>query len=255
MNLGRLMEPREVAMRGAVIRVADDQPTFWDRVAAGTWEPETLDWIEGVVRPGATFFDLGAWVGPTALFAASRGAAVVAVEADPAALDQLRRNLAANPDLAAAITLVPRALSATGEPVAMGARRKPGDSMSSALLAGRDGGWTAQGIAPAALFAQGVAQGVAPGSVAKLDIEGGEFALLPALVPALPREIAVLRVSFHPALYLAARGLDAEGFAAAASDALAPLAGWDCDTEGDRVAGLVREIGLNSTDRVFTRRA
>ncbi len=240
---------RRVAMRGAVLHVADDQPTFWDRVARDAWEPETLDWMARVLSPGATFFDLGAWVGPTALHAAALGADVVAVEADPAALDQLSRNLAANPGLAARIAVVPRALSRDGEPVRMGARRKPGDSMSSALLADGGTGWEAEGISPAALFDRPVAGH----AVVKLDIEGGEFDLLPALVPALPQPVRVLRVSFHPALYVRARGLDAGGFAEAVARAVAPLAGWRCDRPGDVAEGLAAEIAMDSVDRVFTR--
>src|SRR3712207_221008 len=101
-------------MGNRVIRVADDQPTFWDRVEAGRWEPETLAAIDRLVDHRTTFLDLGAWVGPTALYAAGIARRVVAAEADPAALDQLRRNLAANPGLAARIEVVPRAVHPQG---------------------------------------------------------------------------------------------------------------------------------------------
>ena len=32
--------PRQVVLRGRVLHVADDKPTFWERAGNGTWEPE-----------------------------------------------------------------------------------------------------------------------------------------------------------------------------------------------------------------------
>ena len=55
--------PRSIQVREAVLNVADDQPTFWDKVERGRWEPETLALIDQKVTPGTTFLDLGAWVG------------------------------------------------------------------------------------------------------------------------------------------------------------------------------------------------
>ena len=106
------MSVSEVRIGGRTIRVADEQPTFWERVAGGRWEPGTLAAIDRLVDRRTTFLDLGAWVGPTTLYAAAVARRVIAVEADPAALDQLQRNLAVNPDLAQRIEVVPRAIHA-----------------------------------------------------------------------------------------------------------------------------------------------
>jgi FkbM family methyltransferase len=186
--------PRQVRIGTRVVRVADDQPTFWDRVEAGRWEPGTLAVIDRYVDGRTTFLDLGAWVGPIALYAAGAARRVIAVEADPAALDQLHRNLQVNPDIAGRIEVVPRAIHAHSGHVNMGARRKPGDSMSSVLLAGAEQTWTAAAIAP-----QEIADMLAPGEqlVVKMDLEGAEYALLPSLGPLLDRAEAIL-VSFHP---------------------------------------------------------
>ena len=144
------MPSRAARIGGRVVQVADDQPTFWDRVAAGRWEPDTLAVIDEIVDDRTTFVDLGAWVGPTALYAAAIARRVVAVEADPAALDQLRRNLAANPELAARVEVVPRAVHARDGHVTLGARRKPGDSMSSTLLGDAGRTWQAATLTPGA---------------------------------------------------------------------------------------------------------
>jgi FkbM family methyltransferase len=194
--------PREVRTGGRLIRVADDQPTFWDRVEAGRWEPGTLAVIGRHVDSRTTFLDLGAWVGPTTLYAAHVARRVIAVEADPAALEQLNRNLTANPDLAERIEVVPRAIHPHDGHVTLGARRKPGDSMSSVLLTNAAHSWSAMTITPARL-----ADMLASGDrlVIKMDLEGAEYALLPSLGPLLERADAVL-ISFHPKILVAAAG-------------------------------------------------
>lgn len=189
--------PRKVKLGGTDLSIADDQPTFWDKVEGGRWEPETLALMDRQIAPGTTFLDLGAWVGPTALYAAARGARVIALEADPVALDQLRRNLAANPHLAERIEVLARAVHATEGSVAFGARRKPGDSMSSVLIAPGAVSWVAETITPAALAAR-----IGPGGrlFIKIDIEGGEYELLPAMRPLLERPDCRVLVSFHPGI-------------------------------------------------------
>jgi FkbM family methyltransferase len=208
-------------MGGRAVQVADDQPTFWDRVAAGRWEPHTLAAIDRIVAARTTFVDLGAWVGPTALYAAAIARRVIAVEADPAALDQLRHNLAANPELAARVEVVPRAVHARHGHVTLGARRKPGDSMSSTLLGDAGRTWQAEAVTPAQLAA------MLSGDeriVVKIDIEGGEYDLLPSLAPLLARAEAVL-ISFHPKM-LAAATADRREAARRTRAALAALTGF-----------------------------
>jgi FkbM family methyltransferase len=189
--------PRQVKLGETILGVADDQPTFWDKVERGLWEPETLELIGRQVAPGTTFLDLGAWVGPTALYAAARGAQVIALEADPVALSQLRRNLAANPALARRIEVLARAVHAAEGQVKLGARRKPGDSMSSVLVAPGAATWTAEAITPRALAAR---LGASDRLFIKMDIEGGEYELLPAMRPLIERPGCQVLVSFHPGI-------------------------------------------------------
>jgi FkbM family methyltransferase len=213
--------PRKIKLRDAVLSVADDQPTFWDKVESGRWEPETLALIDRQVAPGSTFLDLGAWVGPTALYAAARGARVIALEADPVALAQLRRNLAVNPALAQRIEVLARAVHAAKGRVALGARRKAGDSMSSVLIPAGAATWMADTITPHALAAR-----IGPGRLfVKVDIEGGEYELLPAMQPLVDRPDCRVLVSFHPAI-LATVMPDAAQREAATARALEVFSGF-----------------------------
>jgi FkbM family methyltransferase len=213
--------PRKIQLREVVLSVADDQPTFWDKVEGGLWEPETLALMDQQIAPGTTFVDLGAWVGPTALYAAALGARVIALEADPVALTQLRRNLAANPALARRIEVLARAVHAAEGRVAFGARRKPGDSMSSVLIAPGAVSWMADTMTPLALAAR-----IGPGRLfVKLDIEGGEYELLPSMRPLVDRADCRVLVSFHPGI-LATVMPDAAQREAATARALAVFSGF-----------------------------
>lgn len=214
--------PRRIKMRETLLSVADDQPTYWDKVERGLWEPETLALIDREVAPGTTFLDLGAWVGPTALYAAARGARVVALEADPVALSQLHRNLAVNPALARRIEVLARAVHAAEGQVQFGARRKPGDSMSSVLIAPGAATWTADTITPLALAAR---VGASAQLFVKMDIEGGEYELLPCMRPLVDRPGCKVLVSFHPRI-LATVLPDAAAQAAATERALEVFAGF-----------------------------
>jgi FkbM family methyltransferase len=234
------MNARPVKVGTYIIRVADDQPTFWAKVEAGLWEPATLAFIDAQVDETATFLDCGAWVGPTSLYAAFRARRVMAVEADPAALDQLRRNIAANPDLAGKITVVPRALHPTPGVAIMGARRKPGDSMSSLLLAGAERAWRVEAITPQELAAMLPRDGPL---VVKIDLEGGEYRLLPHLGPILDRAAAV-HLSLHPAFLLEAVDQDRATAQALSRAAVAPLKDFD---------GAPPEHGLPAGDWTLTR--
>ena len=212
---------REVRVGRHLLRADDDQPTFWARVESGRWEPGTLAILDERLRPGTILLDLGAWVGPISLYAAACGARVVAVEADPTALAQLRRNLAANPRLAGRVTVLGRAAAPEPGPVRLGARRKPGDSMSSTLLASASSSWSAEAVTPHELAGMVGRDGAL---VIKIDIEGGEYALLPSMGPLLERSRCAAIVAFHPEILLEAGG--AARPAVPARDVLRPFLGW-----------------------------
>jgi FkbM family methyltransferase len=216
---------RRTSLRGRPLVVTDDKPTFWDKAASGEWEPGLLALIETLLAPGDVFCDIGAWVGPTSLHAALCGAQVVGVEADPAAAARLAGNVAANPELASRIRIVQRAASPREGRLRLGAPRKPGDSMGSLLHADLPEHWDVETIAPAALLA--IAEPVPPGRwLVKVDIEGGEYELLPALAAALdPARTRAVIAAFHPRL-LTAAGWPAERIGVATGTCLEAFAGW-----------------------------
>jgi FkbM family methyltransferase len=156
---------------------------------------------------------------------------VLAVEADPAALHQLDANIAANPALSPRISVLARAAAPEPGLIRLGPARKPGDSMSSILHGGREGAGEVEAATPSALMAAAAALGDGPLTV-KIDIEGGEYALLPALVAALPERTTTLLCAFHPRI-LAASGGDAGAIGARTARCLEALQGWSVQVLDD----------------------
>jgi len=193
---------REISAAGArfTVHCSDDGETrFWAKFEAGTWEPDTLDIIARHTGGNVHFFDIGTWIGPTALFAAAHGSTVTAVEADPFALASLRRNIALNPALAGSIEVVDRALSLTPGRIRFGSRRKGGDSMSSLVHDNMQTAWEVETIAPEQL-----ASHCTSGKTAflKIDIEGGEYIILDEADALFNLPLSGVHLSLHPQMLL-----------------------------------------------------
>ena len=176
---------------------------FWARVASGAWEPETFRLIARLTRPGARFVDIGAWIGPTTLFAASRGAIVHAYECDPVALTRLRRNIAVNPDLASRIMVSEAAVGEGNGRMQLWSTALGNSETSLFARHERDGSLVhcaasieVEVVDAAELFCR---HGYAadPAVLIKIDIEGAEFRVVPRLAPLIAGSAAVWYVSFH----------------------------------------------------------
>ncbi|MFI4975586.1 MAG: FkbM family methyltransferase [Caulobacterales bacterium] len=205
-------ETFDISLASGGFRVAPeiagrDYGGFWRRVQSGAWEPETLWLLDALLAPGSAFYDVGAWIGPTTLFAAMKGARVVAYEPDPVARHALLVNLALNADIPP-VEVRPYALGAsrTRLPLFSG---ELGNSESSLLSAsGRRGAVTE--LQPRADVECRVLReelaGIAPDAVVKIDVEGGEFDIFSGAASAPPAGVYV--VSLHGCNLVAARAAD-----------------------------------------------
>ncbi len=67
---------RSVTVGGRTFNVvAGHHDRFWDDCEAG-WEATTFEVLTSRLRSGSTFVDVGSWIGPMTLVAASCGARV-----------------------------------------------------------------------------------------------------------------------------------------------------------------------------------
>lgn len=168
---------------------------FWDLASSGGWEKDTFKvlrfFLEG--RPTECYVDFGAWIGPTALYAAHYSHHVYAIEPDPMAYSALVANVQKNSQLAQRIKPYFECINGQEGPVTLRGR---GDSGSRANHPAGEGvlEWT---IRCRTLKQFLVEEGAGTPRLIKIDVEGGELALLPSLQPLLR--------SFHgrkPAIWL-----------------------------------------------------
>jgi FkbM family methyltransferase len=146
----------------------------------------------GQLDAGDLFVDIGAWIGPTALPAAARGARVVAFEPDPVARAELLVNIALN-GLDDRITVHPVALANRSNVRNLTAQDELGDSMAALTRRSARGRSTqVQAVDVRSLLVD-----FEGARLVKIDIEGGEYALLPAMYHWLQRQRPDLMLSLH----------------------------------------------------------
>ena len=67
---------------------------FWNNFS--NWEKKDLDFVTEVAEEDRVFIDVGAWIGPYTLIAASMGMKVYAFEPDKVAFQELKKNIKLN---------------------------------------------------------------------------------------------------------------------------------------------------------------
>ena len=171
------------------------------------------------LTPDSVMWDIGAHVGLMTLFAARKCKHVVCFEPDPAALQYLSWNIARN-----------RVDNATLVGAALGAEtgfRKMGAAGGEDLGTGHSG-FYAQTSARTALApclgpdVWGAWLTSAPPDLVKMDIEGGEFELLPAMARWLEKRRPKMLLSLH-AVPLRGAGLMSDSEASAALENCAEI--------------------------------
>lgn len=169
---------------------------LWTLVAQNTWEPKTLTWLKQNLHKDSIFFDVGAWIGPTAIWAHLCGAKVVAFEPDPFAYERLLFNI--NKNGLNEIFTIHAGLAPQNGNFLISSARGLGRSMSrmnfsnssvdpkkSVLVSGID------------LETSMKISGVTHIDLLKMDIEGGEFHVFPAVAPKLVGKVKKIMLSLH----------------------------------------------------------
>jgi len=191
-----------VAPHGRAFRVVDDPVVLAaaDRFADGAQEG-LLRLLDAVLPDCDRMVDFGAYVGLTTLYAATYVPRVFAFEASPTSFSLLRANVVLNPALRPRIALFPHAVGDRDAEVTLYGRgyADPGCSIFRDVQRG-----TMVIGAPAArvpmrdAYAVLIEAGVGPRTLLKIDIEGAEYQLVPAVAGLLAEARPVLHLSFHP---------------------------------------------------------
>lgn len=167
---------------------------FWDMYEDGSWEPMTFKVFSEILIPDDIYVDIGAWIGPTVLYAANVVQKIFAFEPDPYAFEELKENLELNPQLNEKIILYKAALTNFSGKVCLTALTGLGDSSSSIIL---DRG--AQSVEVEAWRARSIfsSQPISEATFIKVDIEGGEYSLIPNMKRFLSAKKPLLYLSLH----------------------------------------------------------
>lgn len=175
-----------------------EHAVFWNRVNKGRWEPHTFEIFDHFLSDDCTYLDIGAWIGPTALYAAQRAKQVHAFEPDPLAYRELSVNVNANKEAewASRLNIHNKAVAAKSGTIKLGSRKRGGDSMSSILFADKETSWDVEAITLQQFIEAGQLQHEK--LFIKIDIEGGEYALLPGIKNVLAQSNVGLYLSVHP---------------------------------------------------------
>lgn len=183
-------------IHGQSFRLDPHHIAFWRAAARKRWEPATFRVLSETLTPDATYVDIGAWIGPTVLYAARLCREVWCFEPDPTALRHLLWNLDLNDirnvtAFGVALSDAPGLLRLS----TFGDAR--GDSRTS-LLADEDA-FSFNALALTWEQIRGLAEIPRP-DLLKIDIEGAEFRLLPEMADYLRDERPPLYLSTHAAL-------------------------------------------------------
>jgi FkbM family methyltransferase len=189
--------------------------TWWYQARYRDWEPESFDILDHFLRPDRDFIDIGAWIGPLALYAAQHSRCVYALEPDPVAFQALKQHLAWNAD--AHVQLFPVGLAESEGIRAFGGNGELGNSESTLLVndpvylseGGQKSHWMGnnpqwrQGqliqvpITPFSAWVKTHAIDLAVVSLIKVDIEGSEKYVLPDMLAVLKPLQLPLYLSLH----------------------------------------------------------
>ncbi|MGB5981249.1 MAG: FkbM family methyltransferase [Nonlabens sp.] len=184
-----------VAVKGERFIVRTKNIGFWKNVNRGDWEPESFYFLEEHLSKDDIYIDLGAWAGPTALYASRRCSKVIAFEPDPIAFKTLNENIQKNK--ASNIHSYNIAVAHyDGISTMSSAGRELGDTMTS-LITDHTGKESFEALV---LSWNTILETYRFGKVKmiKIDVEGAEFDLIPAMHEYLKKYRPILWLSIHP---------------------------------------------------------
>ncbi|MBY6037803.1 FkbM family methyltransferase [Fictibacillus nanhaiensis] len=168
---------------------------FWDNVFSNHWEDFTFNILDYYLHPDKNYLDIGAWIGPTVLYAANKAKHTFSIEPDPVAFAELQKNMEMNTSIAHKITLINKALSYQSGTKKLYKREHFGDSSSSLIPTLSDDFHTVSVSTLKEVLKEFLIEDL---SLIKMDIEGGEYLLVPSMRSYLKKYKPAFYLSLHP---------------------------------------------------------
>lgn len=194
-----------ISLYGQKIR-SEGHSQFWLSVEDGTWEKSTFEVLNRFIKPGMVFVDIGAWIGVFTIYASKLEALVFAAEPDMVAFKELARNLNMNVS-PMIIGITATAISDKDGLAELNTTGDFGNSESS--LVDRGGSGETRTVETRTLESTLSFFNIDASNICliKIDIEGGEVALLKQAAPFLEQYKPVIHLSLHP-FWIGEAGID-----------------------------------------------
>ncbi len=191
-----------VKIDDTLYQLAPGNKKFWLRVADNQWEADTFSFLDRCLKPDSIYLDVGAWIGPTVLFAAKRCHKVYCIEPDAVAYEKLLANLRMNE----VHNVLPfhGALHSENCPVQITNSDHFGNS-ETRVQTSAEGGITVVGIKISVFIDWWKIDRI---DLLKMDIEGAEFDLIPSLIHFLDRYKPAVHLSLHAPLFAESERLE-----------------------------------------------
>ena len=169
----------------------------WESWEKGDWQKDTLNIFDRFIHPEKDVIDMGAWIGPLSLYAATRTSGNIhSIEPDKTSYGELAQNFHLNPEYSSRLFAHPVAIGAENTTATLYGRRNFGDSASSLLSRTKDRGLKQEvQVQTFESFLQ--ENNIKDVGFLKMDIEAGEFALLPAMADWLKEHKPNFHLSLH----------------------------------------------------------
>lgn len=189
------MHYRSHSEKPEILRQKNHYESYWQLVSCGAWEPETFAIFDKYIEREHSYIDVGSWIGPTILYGAQLAKRAYGLEPDPVAYAELAANVALNPELSEKINIFSVCISDNSGTLRFGNRRNAGDSNSSLFFVDRKVTWEVLGMT----FDDFIREyGITDCRFIKMDIEGGEYVVIPSMANYLKTNRPTLYLSLHP---------------------------------------------------------
>lgn len=185
---------------------------FWNQVNNGEWEPETYAIFDRFLNSKSVFLDIGAWIGSTALYGAQIASETHAFEPDPVSFAELEANFQANKNEPwfSSMKIHRKAVAVKTGKLKIGSKNSGGDSMSSVLFQSEGQSWQVDSVDLNTLIDRRNLSGKP--LFLKIDIEGGEYNLIPTLKEFFKTQNTALCLALHPEFLLESLRKQTKGF-------------------------------------------
>jgi FkbM family methyltransferase len=191
------LKPKKINRYGKTFIVSGNLKyyIFWRHKS---WEEETYRILQRYLDSEHSYIDIGAWIGPTVLYAAQIAKKTYAIEPDPLAFKELEKNVSLNPTFQQKISLHEKCINVTTGKVRFGTPSMGGDTISSLRFGDSENAWIVEGITFDDFIKENT---ITDCNVIKIDIEGAEAIVIPTMIQYLEKYKPTLHLSMHPEFF------------------------------------------------------